>query len=496
MNKTDHPSGQNDPDAKSQSALAFLCRPVVLIPTVIITLLIATPIVYRSTRFSGIPPIEEIVDREAESFHIAEAENSFTFYRSASLMLPPIPLNSGVDSSIGLETLKFQRGWESVPEDVRVYLTKSNRALAQWRLGTELDDGVYIDVSTANWMTELSVVRDLQIFSQLAILHAVRCLDEGKPNEAWQWLKAILRSSRHSGKHGFLVERLTGLTLHETAAQAIAVWATHESASLKDVETALVEVRDIFKLTSPASEIIKVEYVTSVNTILAGREVLDKLVKYQAPNQLVGGYMFVNGEPQLSLAVMRHAVANFLSQCDLPPWERGTAEPRLGLYRPMGVETPPLMDPDRLADGVRNSVIARDLMPNFSACILVVDEEQTRQNALEVCLLMEIYRRKKGEYPTSMSLLVPELLPEIPRDWSTSSGTDRMLEVQIAFELTPDEYPELNEIPPLGLSREGRVIYGRGENTDDDGGNLDAGVDDVGIWIPVTPARANEESQK
>ena len=111
MNKTDHPSGQNDPDAKSQSALAFLCRPVVLIPTVIITLLIATPIVYRSTRFSGIPPIEEIVDREAESFHIAEAENSFTFYRSASLMLPPIPLNSGVDSSIGLETLKFQRGW-------------------------------------------------------------------------------------------------------------------------------------------------------------------------------------------------------------------------------------------------------------------------------------------------------------------------------------------------------------------------------------------------
>jgi len=135
-------------------------------------------------------------------------------------------------------------------------------------------------------------------------------------------------------------------------------------------------------------------------------------------------------------------------------------------------------------------------MPNFSACILVVDEEQTRQNALEVCLLMEIYRRKKGEYPTSMSLLVPELLPEIPRDWSTSSGTDRMLEVQIAFELTPDEYPELNEIPPLGLSREGRVIYGRGENTDDDGGNLDAGVDDVGIWIPVTPARANEESQK
>ena len=496
MNKTDHPSGQNDPDAKSRSALAFLCRPVVMIPFVVITLLIATPIVYRSTRFSGIPPIEEIVDREDREFELEESENAFSFYRSASAILPPIPQSSMVvDTSIGLETLKFQRGWESVPQPVRDYLKTSEPALAEWRLGTELDDGVYIDVSTGNWLTMLPITQNLREFSRLAILETVRCLDEGSPDEAWQWLRAALRSSRHSGKHGFLIERLVGVALHRFAAQAIAVWATHESVSLEDVEKALSEVRKIYKLTPPVSATIKVEYATSLNTILGGRKVLDELIEYRAPEQLVGGYLFVNAEPQLSLALMRHVFANVLSQCDLPPWERDETGSPLGLYQPTGKESPPLMDPDRLTEAVLDSVIARELVPAISQCVRAIDEERTRQHALEICLLIEIYRRKNGEYPTSMSLLVPELISEIPRDWSTSSGTDRMLEVQIGFELTADEHPEFTDLPPLGVAREGRVIYGRGRNGTDDGGQLDT-TDDIGIWIPVTPTRENVESQK
>lgn len=495
MTDSDHTARPSERPAKSRSILAFLCRPIVMIPVVMITLLVAIPIVYRSSRFSGIPPIEDVVDREAASFHLAETENAFTFYRSASSMLPPVSQNSAVDISIGLETLKFQRGWDSVPEDVRDYLKKSEQALAEWRLGTELDDGVYIDVSAANWMTMLPVIQDLRSFSRLAILQAVRCLDEGKPDDAWQWLRAVLRSSRHSGKHAGMVERFVGMAMHKTAAQAIAVWATHESVTLKSVENALSEVRSNFKLTAPASATIKAGYFMSINTILGGRRILDDMFEYQAPDQLVGGYLFVNGEPQLSLALTRHVFANFLSQCDLPPWERGKTGPLWGLYRPTGKESPPLMDPDRLVDALGNSVIARDLTPNLSACIRAIDEERTRQHALEICLLMEIYRRKNSEYPTTMSQLVPELLPEIPRDWSTSSATDRMLEVQIGFELTPDDYPELTDLPPLGLSREGRVIYGRGDNAADDGGQLDR-ADDVGIWIPVTPARASEESQK
>ena len=496
MNKTDHSSDQNGSDAKSRSAWAYLCRPVVIIPTVIITLLFAIPIVYRSTRLSGIPPIEEIVNREDREFELDEAENAFSFYRSASAMLPPITQKTMIDSSIGLETLKFQRGWESVPEEVRDYVKQSEPALAEWRLGTELDDGVQIDVSTANVLTMLPSTQYLREFSRLAILQTVRCLDEGKPDEAWQWLRAALRSSRHSGRHGFHIDRLVGIAIHNMAAQAIAVWATHESVPLADVEKALSEVREIYKLTARASATIKVKYAASLNTILGGRKVLDELIEYRAPEQLVGGYLFVNAEPQLSLVLMRHVFANVLSQCDLPPWERAAQRySRLALYRPTGKESPPLMDPDRLGKAVWDSVIARELDPGILQVLDKIDNERTRQFALEVCLLMEIYRRQKGEYPTSMSLLVPELLPEIPRDWSTSSGTDRMLEVQIGFELTADGYPEFPNLPPLGVAREGRVIYGRGYNGTDDGGQIDT-TDDFGIWIPVTPTREIGESQK
>jgi hypothetical protein len=40
-------------------------------------------------------------------------------------------------------------------------------------------------------------------------------------NEAWSWYRAILRSSRHVGKHGVIIERLVGASIHEKAVPRI-----------------------------------------------------------------------------------------------------------------------------------------------------------------------------------------------------------------------------------------------------------------------------------
>jgi len=133
------------------------------------------------------------------------------------------------------------------------------------------------------------------------------------------------------------------------AASSIAAWATHEDVSLADLQSALAEVREIQKLTAPNSDSLKAEYMTSTNTI-SRAHILREVVNYarQIPDGLEGGYLFVNGEPQLSRVLMRHVFANYLSQCDLPPFERQLAGSGLGLYLPTGKESPPLMEPGKL----------------------------------------------------------------------------------------------------------------------------------------------------
>jgi hypothetical protein len=341
------PPTVEDPD-KPRSPLAFFFRPIVIIPLTILAVIVAIPIVYRSTRFSGILPIDEIVDREVEGrFFVEDDENAFTFYKSAVSMLPPSTGKVLVNE--GVEAVRTGRGWAEISPEVRQYLEESQDALAEWKRGTELDEAVYIQVATADFTALIPVTQPLRAFARLAVLQALRDLDEGRPDEAWQWLRAVLRSSRHTGKHGFLIERLVGVALHRMAASSIAAWATHEDVSLADLQSALAEVREIQKLTAPNSDSLKAEYMTSTNTI-SRAHILREVVNYarQIPDGLEGGYLFVNGEPQLSRVLMRHVFANYLSQCDLPPFERQLAGSGLGLYLPTGKESPPLMEPGKL----------------------------------------------------------------------------------------------------------------------------------------------------
>ena len=210
----------DDPD-KPRSALAFVFRPFVIVPLTILVVIVAVPIVYRASRFTGIPPIDEIVDRELEGrFVVEDDRNAFTLYRSAVSMLPPNTSEQQIDA--GHEAVRTGRGWAAITPELRQYVEDSQGALAEWKLGTERDEAVYTEIATADFAALIPVTQELRAFGRLAVLQALRDLDEGKPDEAWQWLRALMRSSRHTGKHGFIIERFVGIALHQLAAQSIA----------------------------------------------------------------------------------------------------------------------------------------------------------------------------------------------------------------------------------------------------------------------------------
>jgi hypothetical protein len=139
------------------------------------------------------------------------------------------------------------------------------------------------------------------------------------------------------------------------------------------------------------------------------------------------------------------------------------------------------MDPARLSELLRQSHLADLLFPSVSFCEYG-DSEQARQTALELCLAVELFRRRHGEYPESLEALVPDFIDEIPRDVYGSSPADRMLMIRREAALL-DEASEETPPPP------GLIIYSRGLDGIDDAGNIE-GLMDVGLRIPLPQSEA------
>ena len=67
----------------------FVLRPAILIPTTLAVLFAGAALAYRSSRLAGIPPIDEIVDRETEGrIDIESDQNAFTCYERAFDLIP------------------------------------------------------------------------------------------------------------------------------------------------------------------------------------------------------------------------------------------------------------------------------------------------------------------------------------------------------------------------------------------------------------------------
>ena len=65
----------------------------------------------------------------------------------------------------------------------------------------------------------LPVVQDLRTLAHLGALEGSRHEEPGDMDEAWRWYRAILRCSRHVGRHGVLIERQVAASQHEVAAR-------------------------------------------------------------------------------------------------------------------------------------------------------------------------------------------------------------------------------------------------------------------------------------
>lgn len=395
MSDSEFPQEPIGQQVKRRSRLAFLFRPAVGIPVTILILIVAGCLTYRASRFRGIPPIPEIVNVEVDGrFHVDDSENAYTHYRQIAALLPSDHDEIAI-GGLELHDLGWT-AWESVPPAVVARLRACDAALEKWKVGTQLDQAVLIqpaDVTSATvvWKFDGS----LRACYRLVEMKIAQSLYEGRTAEAWDWIHALLRFSRHSGQHGGVNEWILGVTSHAIACQWAGFWAAHPNVTEADLRTALAEVQSVHRLSVPMSNVLKAEYIWE-SRILATTPLRSFLTVRGPAVHAAGPLLWLNGEPELASLVYRHLFQNWMTFCDLPRWERPPQTGRWGLFTAAASGPSLPMPASDLNEAARRSIITRMEASSYALICVAQDRHQCRQLALELCLTSEIYRRQHG----------------------------------------------------------------------------------------------------
>ena len=78
---------------------------------------------------------------------------------------------------------------------------------------------------------------------------------------------ALLRSSRHVGMRGCLIQRLIGIAILAASADGINEWAGDPKTSVAKIRAAMAEIEEARRLTPPQSQAIKIEHMTLIKAL-------------------------------------------------------------------------------------------------------------------------------------------------------------------------------------------------------------------------------------
>jgi hypothetical protein len=400
----------------------------------LVLLFMLVPFGIRALYLSVVPEMDEPFDVKAfVGDDIPPSENAFTFYRQASDLHQRLVAGLQQNSSTEPITYEavYEQGWTAIDEPLKKWLDDHRQALVLWRRGTEMDRALNLSPADMTFATVIDVVQDQRAFSRLARLELARCLDEGNIEDAWNWGRAMFRNGGHTSQRGCMLQGLVAVALHAMAAQGMARWAEHPAVTAEQLREALAAIRADHALYEPASNIYKSEYLVCRNS-LSSRMWMGMIgggaVTPNDALQAQASQMFyrVVGESELTARLFRQILANQIREIDKPVSTRakmtGSSISLLFTPDPTTPLAPRQLDPAGIDRGLKMSFLARHFIPATKH----VDDGLLRRRALQVALealvAAQAYRRDKGEFPESLSQLVPHYLEGVPLDPCDPSG--------------------------------------------------------------------------
>ena len=415
-------------------------------------LALTVPFAYRGYRIAGLPDIGHPFDvEEFGTVEISDDENAFVEYRLAWKALIPKPAGSKIDDGLIVE-------WPDVPADIKQWLEDNRPTLKIWRKGTEKPDALYQQPTNVSFLnTSIIPVSENRALARLARLEIMRLEAEGKTDEAWQWILASFRFGLHLGMRGTRINRLVGAAVQSMSREAMLNWCKRPDVDEVMLIKALREVQSHYKLTTPISTQIKMEYFYGMNTmdfIGNNSEITDSLLE-NTPGGQVGSF-FLN-ERELATRVYRQVIANELSQIDKPryarAYERSDSRFRTVLFDVGTAETgfAGQLPANEIFDFGWSSYLYRQLVLSWKSFDGAIGRKESHQAAVVTIFACQIFYREHGMFPETLDELVPDYLEALPADPYGKKGET------IHYLKMPEKI----------------IVYSVGTNGIDDGGNLD-----------------------
>jgi hypothetical protein len=361
---------------------------------------------WRAAWVWDVPDVGDPFDvSELSAVAVPSDRNAFIAYGAAHSAMVLFNFKQGDDD------INWDAAWSDTRADLRAWVEQNQEALELWRYGTERPDALYHPPAELRFSTLIPLTQDLRYFGWLAGLQGSRLEEQGDMAGAWGWYRAILRSSRHTGRHGVIIERAAGVHLHERACKRIAHWAADKRTDAALLRRARDEVIAIDRMSAPLSEVLKVEYIMSLKALSDGQEAVQNTDAQNRPDgwwfyqpQVRDARIYATRDSERSLRVVRLFYANWLAQADKPPDQRAR------LAR-VGGRIPPIFEPDptappaaralapkALAEAYRSTVLARGALPSdlFPGLLKGLAKERDNQDRLVADLTEQLRRCEQG----------------------------------------------------------------------------------------------------
>ncbi len=366
----------------------------------------------------GLPDIGDPFDVASFlSVRVADDRNAFIDYSYAASLHKGINRKFQANNTV-YNLLDVPVDWAHANPTWRDYLAQSTETLRLWRLGAEKPEALYDHPGSLSFRTSLELSQELRSMSRLAVVEGMRLEAEGDVAAAWGWYRAVLRSSRHSGQHGFQIERLVGATIYDDASKALNRWATNPKVDAALLRRALDELIAIDAMTVTPSETIKTEYLLFVAE-LDDPFLIDDLMITNLPADQpndwcqdlpisVGNKKVIQGtrlslaqDRERSLRLARLMTANWLAEVEKPPSQRSKVfreVPTIYEVDPPGSQA---LSAEKLSEWLDSSLLAIKHFRWLKNYVVVIDRERVRQAKLVENLANELSKREHGQLPRS-----------------------------------------------------------------------------------------------
>jgi hypothetical protein len=396
---------------------------------------------WRVTNLDGLPDVGDPFDvaEALRPIEISDEDNAYVAYSEARRLLARV-----TGSVRQVSWVKVT--WLAAGPELRAYLESNRPALEAWRAGTERPDALYHQPGTLAFDTLLPVVQDLSTLGRLADLEGTRLEEKGAMAESWNWYKCILRSSRHIGRHGLIIERMVGAAIFETSSHRITHWAADPRVDGAMLRRALADALEADALTPPLSESMKLEYLICARDLEELRVMVDEIPMPGGKNgwlekaatstgskpYLQRARLRMTNDVERSRRVLRLLFANSLPQMDKLAADRAP----IAIRKPTVIyasdpHAPPsarVVAPEVLDAAIGETLFAQqflrpqDQWPQgpapWSGSAWEGNSALAREPRLRAVLIVklaaELYRREQGKAPANAGALLGGYLKKLP----------------------------------------------------------------------------------